>query len=83
MNIWHTACDEVFSSRSTECTRLMIFLSSPEGTIDEDEVNAWIPSPAELAKMERDDVTTRLLGLRTYTTMRSTFPSTPSARGRI
>ena len=33
--------------------RLRIFLASPAGAIDEAEVNEWIPSPAELAEMER------------------------------
>ena len=43
-------------SLSTEidgaCWRLLIFLSSPPGGIDEEEFNAWIPSPAALAGME-------------------------------
>ena len=33
--------------------RLLIFLSSPECDIHEAEVNAWIPSPTELAQFER------------------------------
>ena len=33
--------------------RLRIFLASPDGAIDEAEVNEWIPSPTALAEMER------------------------------
>ena len=33
--------------------RLLVFLASPPGLINEDEVNAWIPTPAALAEMER------------------------------
>ena len=32
--------------------RLAIFLASPDGEIDEDEFNAWIPSPTKLAELE-------------------------------
>ena len=34
--------------------RLLLFLSSPDGAIDEAEVNTWIPSPDVLAEIERD-----------------------------
>ena len=33
--------------------RLWIIISSPDGTIDEPAVNAWIPTPRTLAEMER------------------------------
>ena len=39
--------------------RLLIFLSSPECDIHEAEVNAWIPSPTELAQFERGYVIIR------------------------
>ena len=39
--------------------RLLIFVSSPRGAIDEKEVNAWIPSPQELADMQRETPLTR------------------------
>lgn len=45
--------------------RLLIFLSSPDGAIDEAEVNAWIPSPAELAELERGHMTGRRFLIRT------------------
>ena len=35
--------------------RLAIFLSSPKGSIDAAEFNAWMPSPQELAEMERSN----------------------------
>lgn len=34
--------------------RIYTFLSFPNGIIDESEVNEWIPSPQELAQMERE-----------------------------
>ena len=41
---------------ATSCySRLAIFLASPEGEIDEDEFNAWIPSPTKLAKFQNGD----------------------------
>lgn len=39
-------CEPIFS-------RLLIFLSVTDGAIDEAEVSAWIPSPTELAEMEK------------------------------
>ena len=32
--------------------RLLVYVSAEPGTIDENEVNAWIPSPAALLSME-------------------------------
>ena len=46
--------------------RLMIFLSSPDGAIDEAEVNAWIPLPAEIAKIERGNIVSRRLYTRAF-----------------
>ena len=40
--------------------RLIIFLSSPDGTIDEAEVNNSIPSPAAIAEMEQGSIWTRV-----------------------
>ena len=51
-------CDSIFC-------RLLIFLSSPHGAIDEAEVNAWIPAPTELAEMEQGYMTMRRLCCRT------------------
>lgn len=36
--------------------RLLLIVTSAEGTIDEAEANAWIPSPSALAEMEKRDV---------------------------
>ena len=33
--------------------RLAMFLAAPKGSIDESEVNIWMPTPAALAEMER------------------------------
>lgn len=43
----------------TTAMRLMMFLVSPDSSIDHAEVNLWIPSPKELAKMERGNTWVR------------------------
>ena len=42
--------------------RLLLFLSSPSGAIDESEVRAWIPSPQALAELHRDSHFSRMFG---------------------
>ena len=37
------------------CIRLLVFVAAPLGAIDEAEVNAWMPSPAALADIEKGD----------------------------
>lgn len=46
----------------TTLYRLLIILASPDGTINEAEANAWIPSPSALVEMEKGDVTVQAWG---------------------
>ena len=68
-DIWLTNSIDAVPSTSgvsvSAAARLLIFVSSVNGAIDEGEVSEWIPSPAELAEMERGDMWIRRIGLST------------------
>ena len=63
----HTALKAAWPPADLECDsamcRLFIFLSFPKSDIDKVGVDAWIPSPAKLAEMERGYCFVRRWGL--------------------
>ena len=38
------------------CERLLIYLSSPAGLIEDESVNSWIPTPSELEEYDKNNM---------------------------
>jgi hypothetical protein len=50
-------------------TRLMVFLASSKGSIDEEQFTDWMPSPQSLADMERNYIFHRRMGINDVTSL--------------
>ena len=47
--------------------RMMMFLASPPDAVDQEQVLAWLPTPAALAEMEASDAVTKRMGIHDVT----------------